>query len=219
MSGITPSTKKELSGPLDPKHVSTRDQYSGPTLSYIEGWHAIAEANRIFGFDGWDRVIMESTCVVEKERKIGKAKYDGWGVTYTARVRITVRFGSTETIREGCGSGHGIDKDCGLAHESAFKEAETDAMKRALMTLGNKFGLALYDKTQANVRPDDGRMTKTEARPVSVNINSLIDGCYSLDELEDVWGTIDETYIGKLPVDWEQPLKDKYKTKLKDLGG
>ena len=27
----------------------------GPTLSYIEGWFAISEANRIFGFEGWDR--------------------------------------------------------------------------------------------------------------------------------------------------------------------
>lgn len=49
------------------------------------------------------------------------------------------------------GAGHGIDADLGLAHESAVKEAETDAMKRCLMTFGNPFGLALYDKTQANV--------------------------------------------------------------------
>jgi recombination DNA repair RAD52 pathway protein len=49
------------------------------------------------------------------------------------------------------GSGHGIDVDCGLAHESAVKEAETDAMKRALMTFGNPFGLALYDKEQRQV--------------------------------------------------------------------
>src|SRR5205085_8683411 len=53
--------------------------------------------------------------------------------------------------REGVGAGHGIDVDCGQAHESAIKEAETDAMKRALMTFGNPFGLALYDKEQANV--------------------------------------------------------------------
>jgi hypothetical protein len=43
--------------------------------------------------------------------------------------------------------------DLGLAHESALKEAETDAMKRALMTFGNPFGLALYDKEQRNVAP------------------------------------------------------------------
>src|SRR5205085_5080981 len=58
-------------------------------------------------------------------------------------------------IREGIGAGHGIDVDLGLAHESAIKEAETDAMKRALMTFGNPFGLALYDKSQANVVAED----------------------------------------------------------------
>jgi hypothetical protein len=40
----------------------------------------------------------------------------------------------------------------GEAYESAVKEAETDAMKRALMTFGNPFGLALYDKTKASVQ-------------------------------------------------------------------
>jgi hypothetical protein len=41
--------------------------------------------------------------------------------------------------------------DLGQAHESAIKEAETDAMKRALVTFGNPFGLALYDKSQRQV--------------------------------------------------------------------
>jgi hypothetical protein len=47
----------------------------------------------------------------------------------------------------------------GEAHESAIKEAETDAMKRALSTFGNPFGLALYDKEQQNVR---GRRKKQQ---------------------------------------------------------
>jgi hypothetical protein len=41
--------------------------------------------------------------------------------------------------------------DLGLAHESAIKEAETDAMKRALVTFGNPFGLALYGRSQRQV--------------------------------------------------------------------
>jgi hypothetical protein len=57
----------------------------------------------------------------------------------------------TPLVREGTGAGHGIDVDLGQAHESAIKEAETDAMKRALMTFGNPFGLALYDKQQREV--------------------------------------------------------------------
>ncbi|MFM7549233.1 MAG: Rad52/Rad22 family DNA repair protein, partial [Cyanobacteriota bacterium] len=42
-------------------------------------------------------------------------------------------------------------------HESALKEAETDAMKRALMTFGNPFGLALYDKRQREVSSAAGQ--------------------------------------------------------------
>ena len=73
-------------------------------------------------------------------------------MTYIARVRISVCVGGQGLlIREGTGAGHGIDTDLGLAHESAIKEAETDAMKRALMTFGNPFGLALYDKSQRQV--------------------------------------------------------------------
>jgi recombination DNA repair RAD52 pathway protein len=36
---------KALSSKLSAKYVRTR-QYGNLTLSYIEGWHAIAEANR-----------------------------------------------------------------------------------------------------------------------------------------------------------------------------
>jgi hypothetical protein len=67
-------------------------------------------------------------------------------------VRVTVHLPSGSIVaRDGSGAGHGIDVDLGQAHESALKEAETDAMKRALMTFGNPFGLALYDKEQRAV--------------------------------------------------------------------
>lgn len=143
---FTDAQTGELKKPLDRAHVAERKQ-SGRALSYIEGWHAIAEANRIFGFDGWTRETIDIRMVSERERTIGQDKKPGWGVSYIAKVRVVVHG----VTREGVGSGHGIDVDLGLAHESAIKEAETDAMKRALMTFGNPFGLALYDKTQANV--------------------------------------------------------------------
>ena len=135
-----------LSAPLDRAKVQTRSQ-AGRSLAYLEGWQAIAEANRIFGFDGWQRETIAVHCVNQSERTIGRDGRSGWGVTYTARVRIRVG----DVIREGSGAGHGIDADLGQAHESALKEAETDAMKRALMTFGNPFGLALYDKQQREV--------------------------------------------------------------------
>jgi DNA repair and recombination protein RAD52 len=66
-----------------------------------------------------------------------------------------VRAGDVVVTREGTGAGSGFGNDHGEAHESAIKEAETDAMKRALMTFGNPFGLALYDKDKANVGHDE----------------------------------------------------------------
>ena len=140
-----------LSAPLDRAKVRQRRQ-GRSQVSYLEGWQVIAEANRIFGFDGWQRETVALRCVHQSERLIGEEQRPGWGVTYTARVRISVSSaGQPALIREGCGAGHGIDVDLGQAHESALKEAETDAMKRALMTFGNAFGLALYDKRQREV--------------------------------------------------------------------
>lgn len=134
-----------LRAPLDKAKVKTREQ-AGRELSYIEGWHAIDEANRIFGFDGWTRetVYLKEVCRIEGVNKYGKPQYK---VGYEAKVRVTVG----NVVREGTGYGQGTMGDLYDAMESAGKEAETDAMKRALMTFGNPFGLALYDKTQANV--------------------------------------------------------------------
>jgi DNA recombination protein Rad52 len=143
---------KALSSKLSAKHVRTR-QSGSLTLSYIEGWHAIAEANRIFGYDAWDRQTMAVKCVWEG------LKGNRSACSYIARVRVRVRAGDKELCREGCGSGHGVGLTPGEAHESAIKEAETDAMKRALSTFGNPFGLALYDKEQQNVR---GRCKKPQ---------------------------------------------------------
>ena len=136
---------KLLSGKLNPAYVKTRD-HRGKTLSYIEGWHAIAEANRIFGFDGWDRETLLAECVWQDMKREPRA------CAYTARVRIRVRAAETAVYREGSGVGYGTGTTPGEAHESALKEAETDAMKRALATFGNLFGLALYDREQNGVR-------------------------------------------------------------------
>jgi DNA recombination protein Rad52 len=148
--GLTARQIAALSAPLDRANVRQREQ-GRSRVSYLEGWQVIAEANRIFGFDGWERSTLISRCVAEHERPIGRDRKSGWGVTYIARVRITITAGNRTLIREGSGAGHGIDADLGLAHESAIKEAETDATKRALMTFGNPFGLALYDKQQRQV--------------------------------------------------------------------
>jgi recombination DNA repair RAD52 pathway protein len=112
---------------------------------------------------------------------VGQAQKPGWGVSYVVRVRVVAHG----VIREGTGAGHGVDVDLGNAHESAVKEAETDAMKRALMTFGNPFGLALYDKTKANVEAD-----RPEPSAAEIKLASLIkalDGAKTLSDLQSIW--------------------------------
>ena len=153
---------RKLAGKLPERFVKTRNQ-RGLTLSYVEGWHVIDEANRVFGFDGWDRETIWSECVWQDGRQDPKA------CTYGVRVRIRVRAGKTVVSREGSGVGHGTGATLGDAHESALKEAETDATKRALTTFGNLFGLALYDKDQVGVartKTDIGAQ-KSEPLPVT----------------------------------------------------
>ena len=160
-AGFTPEQLTALASPLDPARICTRKQ-GRASVPYLKGWAVIEEANAIFGFDGWQRQTLACQCVTQAERPIGEERKPGWGVTYIARVRITVFAGSRGLlIREGTGAGHGYDTDLGLAHESAIKEAETDAMKRALVTFGARFGLSLYDRHQ---RPMGG----AAARPQGV---------------------------------------------------
>ena len=146
---FTPETILELQKPLDKSVVATRKQ-SGREVSYIEGWHAIAEANRVFGYGEWHRETVYCKEVSRVQIKVGEQKRDGWKVGYEAKVKITVG----DVVREGTGHGCGSMTDLFDCIESACKEAETDAMKRAFMTFGNPFGLALYDKKQRNV--EDG---------------------------------------------------------------
>lgn len=150
---FTADQNAALSADLNRSAVKSRNQ-AGRGVSYLESWHCIAEANRIFGFDGWSSETVEIRLVADAERKPNAQGRVNFGVSYVARVRVTVTVGDRIITREGVGAGHGIDQDRGLAHESAIKEAESDARKRSLMTFGNQFGLALYDKQQAHVCDD-----------------------------------------------------------------
>ena len=142
---LTDTQVRQLRAKLDARHVKTR-KANGVELHYVEGWHVIAEANRIFGYDAWDRRTLATNCVSSSAN--GQLHL----AAYTAKVRVTVRAGETTIIREGSGTGEGRAPTPGEAHELALKGAETDATKRALATFGNPFGLALYDREQLGVR-------------------------------------------------------------------
>lgn len=224
---FAPEQQAALSAPLHSAHVKQRSQ-AGRSLSYIEAWHAIAEANRIFGFDGWTRETVELRQLGEP-RQVG----DKWRVGYSAKCRVTVWAGERVVVREGCGFGSGIDKDLDQAHESALKEAESDAMKRALMTFGNPFGLALYDKQQANVtnaRPEaqvmpeaspevSGRKSAAQAKRDGDDAKIKADIAKAdRDGLLD-WHTNFDSYTAHLPLSWLDSVRDMLELRLEELKG
>ena len=140
--GFSAKQVQALRRNLNHRHVRTREA-NGRELSYIEGWYAISEANRIFGFDGWNRETIESKCVLARENR---------GIVlavYIARVRVTVHANGATIIREGHGTGEGRGTSPGEVHDIALKVAETDATKRALATFGKPFGLELYRRGRA----------------------------------------------------------------------
>jgi recombination DNA repair RAD52 pathway protein len=124
---LTNTQVRQLRAKLDAKYVKSRNA-SGTNLHYVEGWHVIAEANRIFGYDAWDRRTLASRCVWSGATGADHA------TAYTAKVRISVRAGDITIVREGSGTGEGKAPTPGQAHELALKGAETDATKRALAT-------------------------------------------------------------------------------------
>lgn len=182
----------ELEKPLDMRHVAGRTQ-SGRKLDYIEGWHAIAEANRIFGFDGWQRETVEMREVRTPEQVKSQGGKTTWRVGFVAKVRVKVG----DIIREGTGYGSGALPDLGEAYESAVKEAETDAMKRALMTFGNPFGLALYDKERTNVQNSAEPESASEETPFDDSVSNrqaymeiatqVIEASNNADDLRKWW--------------------------------
>src|SRR5262245_16498955 len=110
---FTSKQRRSLAAKLKHQHVKTRSS-QGATISYLEGWHVIAEANRIFGFDCWDRKTLSPRCVWS-ERQAGQV-----ATFYTTKVRITVRASGQVIMREGIGTGFGRAALPEAAHEMAL---------------------------------------------------------------------------------------------------
>ena len=110
--GFSTKQIKALRRNLDQRSVRTREA-NGRELSYIEGWYAVSEANRIFGFDGWSRETVDSRCVLARENR------GSFLAVYTARVRISVQAGGSTILREGHGSGEGRGASPGEVHDTA----------------------------------------------------------------------------------------------------
>jgi DNA recombination protein Rad52 len=169
---------KELQKKLDPANVKKAP--AGKFGDYVDGHHVVSEANRIFGHNGWSYEIMRlsQSSMIEITTDRGPQVR----VSYLCTVKVWV----DGTFKEGSAVGMGAGKpdNIGDVIESAVKEAETDALKRALRTYGNTFGLALYDKTREDVGIDLPPFDHGVARD---KIKQAIEDAATIQELGAIW--------------------------------
>ncbi|AFL69616.1 Rad52/Rad22 family DNA repair protein [Sulfurospirillum barnesii] len=114
-------------------------------LAYLEGFDVIDTANRIFGYGNWSYNISTLEQVSQESNQNQNIV-----ICYKAVVSVKVSDAKHEhhISREDVGFGTGIAKTLSDAHESAAKEAVTDALKRSMRSFGNQFGNSLYDKSR-----------------------------------------------------------------------
>ena len=209
--GLTEIQILELKKPLSPSKVKSRKQ--GEILvDYVQSWQVIDEMNRIFDFQ-WSRETVYCREVARYSAEIGKYKKDGWKVCYEAKVRVEV----AGMAKEGTGHGTGSMQDLCDCIESAAKEAESDAMKRALMQLGYTFGLALYDKTKENVK----EVSKPVLQPLHERLKIKVNSIKTITELEEwknnqaVKDACDKLYTDNK--EFSTIVEDAIKSKLEEL--
>lgn len=150
--------KTLLDQPLDMTQIKHRSGGGGRQLAYISGKFAMDQANRIFGYGQWGyKVVNRGQIVIDTS--------DGNKVTmYTADVELQVT--GTDFTFPGAGAGIVTKPYTIEMHEKAYKEAETDAMKRALRHYGDQFGLVLYDSDDY-VDAGNGEMIQVKNVPIN----------------------------------------------------
>jgi DNA repair and recombination protein RAD52 len=146
-----------LDQPLDMTQIKHRQGGGGRQLAYISGKFAMDQANRIFGYGQWGyKVVNRGQTVIDGS--------EGNKVTmYTADVELWVK--GAEFAFPGAGVGIVTRPYTVDMHEKAYKEAETDAMKRALRHYGDQFGLCLYEP-EDYVDAGNGEMIQVKNVPV-----------------------------------------------------
>lgn len=130
--------------------------------AHVEAYEIRAHLIRCFDFDGWDQRVLTNELVFESSQECQKKDnkgqpvgdpYIGWTACYRAQVELTVHwraedgeFYKTSTYTEWATGDSQNQPTRSDAHDNALKTAESQALKRCAMNLGDQFGLSLYKK-------------------------------------------------------------------------
>lgn len=121
---------------INANRIAKRQGGGGRSLSYLEAWDVKAHLIRIFGFLNWSAEVLSADLVFEEKNEKGQ-----WNVGYKVILQLSVN-GARYT--EGAVGSASLPQR-GEAHDMAIKTAESDALKRAAINLGDQFGLSLYN--------------------------------------------------------------------------
>lgn len=149
MTRLTEAQIEILLRPIDPKRVGKTPQ----GFSHVEAWDIRVWLIRIFGFAGWSLIETSPPVhVFEMPRKL-KNGNEGFTVAYRAHLAIIIHTEAGDVTYAGSAIGEANGPNLADLHDQALKSAESGALKRAAMNLGDQFGLSLYDNgsTKATV--------------------------------------------------------------------
>ena len=144
---------------IDSVRIKSRSK-SNINLPYLEGFDVIETANVVFGYGNWSYKISNLVQVSQETNQ-----NDNTVVCYKAIVSVVIHDNQhlKQIGREDVGFGSGISKSLAEAHESAAKEAVTDALKRSFRSFGNQFGNSLYDKSRSYTQTQSKQTSKNNA--------------------------------------------------------
>ena len=142
MNYLSPQQVEQLLQPINPRRVSVLDG-----LSHVEAYEIRAHLNRIFGFGRWSDELVELVELFALATET-KNKKPAVNVAYRATVRLTVHApdGTVLACYTEAAVGGSIMPDFKRAdaYDMAIKTAESQALKRCAVNLGDQFGLSLY---------------------------------------------------------------------------
>ncbi len=150
---LSPAVNDALRQPLEPALVSERKGRGGRRFSYLEGHTAINQANQVFGYGGWGYELVGDVTLHEFKS----------GAAYSATVRVTVTGAPSRTDV----GFQPVSDESAEGHETAYKGAVTDALKRALRSFGDRFGNGLYTGSSPAQAGDPPTTNTGQHRPQS----------------------------------------------------
>ena len=179
---FTDAQINELLKPIEPSRVSK----DGKGFSHVEAWDIRRTMNKIFGFGNWSSDVIGMELISEREVQ-GKDGKGRWNVIYRAQCALVIG-----DVMRGAASytewaaGDATNPTLADAHDQAIKTAESQALKRCAVNLGDQFGLSLYNN--GSVQATVGEFVGQTHRD-SIRVESLV-SAFGVCESEEDLGVV-----------------------------